>query len=483
VPSYAHPMVSQSLGAALICAIAVIASDAGAGSPQHTAITVWSAVAAPPGTYGGQSYGSAPTTGALITEQHEVDVGGGEVHIAGIATTIDPASVQLRDLTEPSATVSEQRFVPGATTPTEVLTRHIGDAVTVVTAKGDIAGVLRAVDEQSIVVEVGTGDQRHLQVMRREGYVQDVRLPAGPGLDRPSLVWKVSAKKPGKHSVELSYRADAMTWSADYSAVIDEAARTIDFTAWATVKNATGAGFDAADLTLISNSSAGPPPANPFGATLPPQKPTTPQRFVVPTSAHLGASETVQVQLMPPRIGAKTRTVVMFEAMPDPSAAQSGPNTDCNQFNGIGMGSGKSDVTVELDVPNVVLPDGRVRLFRKQGKGALEVLTEDQLRTGSGSVRIRLAGDNDVTGERRALTCNYDEQNRTIHERVEVKLESKSKQALDVVVREYLWRSAVWHLEAEDQKGAHAGPQAEEYRVRVPANGKQTVTYTVVYTW
>ncbi len=475
-------MVSQLARSALICAVAMIATDAGGAPAPHTAITVWSASPAQLSIYAGGSYGgSLPTTGALINEQHELDVGAGEVRITGIATTIDPASVQLRDVTEPSAGISEQRFVPGATSPTEILARHIGDAVTVVTPKGDVTGALRSVDEASLVVEVGSGDQRHLQVLRRDGYVQDVRLPTGPSLDKPSLVWKLAAKKPGKHTFELSYRAENMSWTADYSAVLDEAAKTIDFSAWATVKNLTGATFETADLTLISNAPTGQA-TNPFGAAQAPPKQVTPQRFAVPAAAHLGSGETLQVQLVPPRIAAKTRAVVMFEAMPDPTAAQSGPNTDCNQFNGIGMGSGKSDVTVELDVPNVTLPEGRVRLFRRQGS-RLEVLTEDQLRPGAGSVRIRLATDGELTGERRAVSCNYDEQTRTIHETIEVSLESKSKQALDVVVREYLWRWAVWHLEAENQKGTHAGPQAEEYRLRVPANGKQTVKYTVVYAW
>jgi hypothetical protein len=464
--------------------LATLTLAARAGAGGHVAVTVWSSPAVAPGMYGGLQYGGwAPTTGALVTEQREVELGaGGEVRIGGVASTIDPASVQLRDLTEPGVSVSEQRFLPGASSPTEILARHVGDTVTVVTTKGDVTGALRAVDEQTIVVEVGTGDQRHLQVMRREGYVQDVRLPPGPSLDKPSLVWKLAAKKPGKHAVELSYRADGMSWGADYLAVLDEPGKSIDFTAWATVKNVTGATFDSAELTLVSGATTGQQLPNPYGVTSP-ARPAPPSRYPIVAPVHLGSGETVQVELMPPRVAAKTRTVVMFEAMPDPSAAQSGPNTDCNQFNGVGMGNGKSDVMIELDLPaNTTLPDGRVRMFRKHA-GGLEIVSEDQLRTGAGNARIRLAPDNDVSGERRAVTCNYDEQARTIHEKIEVKIESKAKQALDVSIREYLWRWAVWHMESEDAKGVRAGPQAQEYRVHVPAGGKQTVSYTVVYTW
>jgi len=88
----------------------------------------------------------------------------------------------LRDLTEPGVAITEQRYVPGVTTPTDMLMRRIGESVTVVTAKGDVTGVLRAVDDSSLVVEIGAGDQKRLSVMRRDGFVQDVRVASGPGL-------------------------------------------------------------------------------------------------------------------------------------------------------------------------------------------------------------------------------------------------------------------------------------------------------------
>ena len=81
------------------------------------------------------------------------------------------------------------------------------------------------------------------------------------------------------------------------------------------------------------------------------------------------------------------------------------------------------------------------------------------------------------------MTCNYDEHAHTIHETIEVKIDNKTKQPADVIIREFLWRWPIWHLEAEDHKGVRAGAQIQEYRVRVPASGRQAVTYTAVYSW
>jgi hypothetical protein len=466
----------------------VLAAAGVSDASPRTTITVWAAAPPPPPAYGGVSYGGyAPPSGALISEQREVDMQGGEVRVSGVAATIEPASVQLRDLTDPTGTsVREQRFVPGAITPDEILARHLGDPITVVTAKGELAGTLRAIDAQALVIEIGSGDQRHLQVLRRE-LAQDVRLPAGASADKPSLVWRLAAKKPGKHSVEITYRADGMSWTADYLAILDDAQKTIDFSAWATIKNATGASYDEAEVVLVSGGVGGPQTnaVTPY-VSAPQRMLAPPQRFAVPTPVKIGTGEAVQVELLKPRVGAKARSVVTFEAMPDPSPGfQAYPGVDCNQWNATTSSTGRAEVAIELDVPTTApLPDGRVRMFKRKGE-RLEVVSEDQLRSSAGVARIRLAPDTEVTGERHAVQCTYDERARTIHEKVEVKLENKSKQPVDVVVREFLWRWPMWHIDAADEsvKGARAGTQTQEYRVAVPAGGKKSLTYGVSYSW
>src|SRR5262249_49860726 len=146
-------------------------------------------------------------------------------------------------------------------------------------------------------VEIGAGDQRHLEMMRRDNYVQDVRLPAGAASDQPSLLWRVDTAKPGKHTVLVSYRADGMSWTADYTAVLDEAGKALDFSAWAMVKNATGASYDGAELTLVGVGS-GATGAQAGDAVRPG---AAPAQFVVPAQVRIGRGEAVQVELIPRR--------------------------------------------------------------------------------------------------------------------------------------------------------------------------------------
>jgi len=268
--------------------------------------------------------------------------------------------------------------------------------------------------------------------------------------------------------------------------VLDEDGGSIDFSAWATVKNATGASFDDVELTLVSSGNAGLALGfHPYGGSTRTGATTAaPVRYTIATPAHLGAGQSVQVELLPPKQKAKARTVITFEAMPDPSPGfQAYPATDCNQFNGMGMGNGRADIAVEVDLPTKeALPEGRVRTFRRKGE-RLEVVSEDQLRSSAGLARIRIAADSDVFGERKAVACTYDERARTVVEKIEVRIENKSKRTADVVVREFAWRWPVWKLESEDSKSARSLPQTLEYRAKVPAGGKKTVTYAVLYTW
>jgi hypothetical protein len=270
-----------------------------------------------------------------------------------------------------------------------------------------------------------------------------------------------------------------MSWGADYLAIYDEAAKTLDFAAWATIKNATGATFDDAEVTLVTGANAQPPmPGLPSRPALPPG------RYTVPSRVHIGAGESVQVELIARRTAVKARSVVAYEAIQDLSGSfQMYPASDCTQLSSTPAGQGHADVALEIDVPGA-LPDGRVRLFRRK-PDRQELVGDDALRIAGNVVRIRVASDADLTGERHAVSCTVDERTRTIHEKVEVKLENRGKAPVDAVVREFMWRYPVWKIDPADEtiRGTKAAPQTQEYRVSVPAGGKKSLTYSVVYTW
>ena len=436
---------------ALAAAVGLASVAAAGGRAPRTSITVWSGSGA---ALGGAAYGGvAPATGALVVERRDIELAGNELQLDGVAHGLDPASVQLRDLGDPGLTIVQQRFAAGALTPTEMIARHVGEPITVATPKGEISGTLRAVDEQTLAIEVGA----RLEVLRRD-YVQSVRLATGHST--PHLAWKVAGAKPGKHAIEVSYRTDSLAWSADYLAVLDDAGTALDFSAWATIKNETGTSFDDAQLTLVGAAQA---------------------RFEIPAAVHLGGNDAVQVELIPARRGAKARAIVTLDTLNDASAQPENESaTDCAQFSTPAVGT--AGLALELDLPATPLPDGRLRLFRRT-KDHLEVVSEDDFHPTPGHARVKLAGDGAITSSRHTADCTYDEPAKVLREKVEIAVQNTGKQAADVVVHDVLWRSKTARIELESAKGTTIQPPAREYRIHLAAGGRQGITYTVVYQW
>ncbi len=102
-----------ALGGMLL--VLAIGSDAGGAPGARTQVTIWSSSESFGGEFGGEPYAGSSSLGAMNSEQREVEVSAsGEVRVVNIASTVDPVSVQLRDVTEPGATITEQRLIPGA---------------------------------------------------------------------------------------------------------------------------------------------------------------------------------------------------------------------------------------------------------------------------------------------------------------------------------------------------------------------------------
>ena len=148
--------------------------------------------------------------------------------------------------------------------------------------------------------------------------------------------------------------------------------------------------------------------------------------------------------------------------------------------------SSRGTQALEVDAPTkgAVLPEGKVRVFRRKGD-TVELMGEDDLKVNAstGSARLQLGADDKISGERRQVDCKFDDRARTLREKVEVKVENKSKEPVEVILREYMYRWINWRMDAEDVPGSKAAGQTQEYRIKLAANSKKTFTYAVLYSW
>jgi hypothetical protein len=486
--------------AGVLGATAAIAVADGEAQDERTTVTIWRtpsgavpAYAAAP--YGGVGYGGVPAgDAAFVSHRRAVEVvAAGELRFPGVSTRIDPSTVQFRSLTDARGTqVVEQRYAYDLGSPEKLIRRHLGKPVTVTTSRGEISGVLRGIDADSLVLESGSGAQRAVEIIRRGGHLLDVRLAAGDDAlaTVPTLVWKVIAGKPGRQRVEVSYRTAGLRWDADYTAILDEGRGGVDLSAWATVANETGVTFREAELVLVTGLLEQPAPVVPYQGAFVPRTPSVPPRsFTAPRPVTIAAGGTVQVELMPAQRGMASRRVLLYETMQDMSPSfQAYPHVECavGAFGQPQSAGGRGELAIEIDPPGkgVVLPEGRVRVFQRKAD-AIELLGEDALKVNAatGQARFRLGGDDGVQATRRQVECRFDDRTRSLREKVEIKVENRRKEPVEVVLREHLYRWVSWKLEAEDVTGTRAAPQTQEYRIKLGPSGKKTFTYTVVYAW
>jgi len=102
---------------------------------------------------------------------------------------------------------------------------------------------------QDLIVKSDDG----LEVIGRAG-IEEIALKEMPDdlVTRPTLVWLVRSEKSGEQLSEITYTTAAISWKADYTAVLNADDTALDFSGWVTIDNHSGAGYKNATLKLIA---------------------------------------------------------------------------------------------------------------------------------------------------------------------------------------------------------------------------------------
>src|SRR4029077_12902544 len=184
----------------------------------------------------------------LVKETREVKLEPGvvEARYADVAAQIDPTSVHLRSLTEPTALrILEQNYEYDLLSSEKLMEKYIGRTVRLYQGNGSY---------QEAVLLSTRGPVYDINGQIHMGHAGQVVLPALPEnlVSKPTLAWLLRNTRPASQRVEASYLTGGISWKSDYVMLINAADTRSDLTGWVTITNQSGATYRDAALKLVA---------------------------------------------------------------------------------------------------------------------------------------------------------------------------------------------------------------------------------------
>jgi len=169
-----------------------------------------------------------------------------ETEFTDVAAQIDPTTVHLKSLTDPTGLrILEQNYEYDLLSSGKLMEKYVGRMVRLYNTDGTYLEA-KLLSTAGPVFEIN--GQIHL------GHNGRLVLPSLPEnlVSKPTLVWLLRNAIAGPQRVEASYLTGGITWKADYVMVINAADTKSDVTGWVTIDNRSGATYGNASLKLVA---------------------------------------------------------------------------------------------------------------------------------------------------------------------------------------------------------------------------------------
>jgi hypothetical protein len=178
-----------------------------------------------------------------------------DLRFMDIAATVNPATVHVRSLTEPSRLdVLEQNYEYDLLEPDKLLRKYVGRDVTLVRLVQN-GGSTRQEEVKARLLSYNNAPVWQIGSEIITGMHADhIRFPELPGnlYSRPTLIWSLENGGAARHRVEASYLATKLSWNADYVLTVARDDKSGDLDGWVTLTNGSGTGFRNARLQLVA---------------------------------------------------------------------------------------------------------------------------------------------------------------------------------------------------------------------------------------
>jgi len=499
--------VSKNLLPLVIGTLCAGVATAAEPRESNDSITIYSSLqpgAVSPELYrpvAGRNLGGQVPGYAIIRHDRSYDIEKGlhPLRVSDVAALIDPTTVTFSSLDEPGTRVLEQSFQFDLVSQAKLLQRYLGQRVTVELPRGDSVDLA-----EGVLLGAGDGltlqmDDGSVQAVRSYSNIRFSQLPGGL-ITKPTLEWLLDSPARGSQETRISYETRGMTWWTDYNIIYDESRDcSMDLSAWVSIINQSGAGYEDARLKLIAGDVNRAESRQPrrdvvYKMAMAEESGGFEEKsffeyhlYTLGRRTSLPDNSTKQIQLLPAARGIECSKELVFAPTMDM------PYYGGQQFDQNYGRYGNGDINVYLRFRNeksqqlgVPLPAGRIRVNQVDPEdGSLEFIGEDVIdhTPRNEDVLIEMGNSFDIVGERKQTDFRVDTRTRNLWETFEITLRNHKDEAAQVVVLENLYRSANWKIENASQEHLKENSNRIRFDVEVPSEGERVIRYTAHYSW
>ena len=418
----------------------------------------------------------------LVKDVREVrlPVGTHEAQFTDVAAQIDPTSVHLKSLSDPTGLrILEQNYEYDLLSSDKLLEKYVGKTVRLYQSDGTFHEA-KLLSTAGPVFEIN--GQIHL------GYSGRMVLPSLPEnlVAKPTLVWLLRNQTATAQRVEASYLTGGITWKSDYVMLVNDADTKADLTGWVTIDNHSGAAYDNAKLKLVAGDVhvvQAPTPLQMRDMAMAAEA-KAPGGFAerelfeyhlyeLERPATVKENQQKQIELLH-ATGVAVEKHYLAESAFSPYEPQ--PLMGSNEPE-------KVSVTIELTNEKSkglgrALPKGVVRVYKRDTDDTMVFAGEDSIdHTPEGErVKLDVGKAFDVVYERKVLSFN-EISRQLVEAEVETKVRNRKDKDVTVTVRERF--PGERELISSSLTARKSDAFTLEFDVAVPAKGEKTLTYKV----
>jgi len=424
------------------------------------------------------------------------------VVIKDLPSSFVPSSLLFRSLSDPAASLSEQTFFDGSQSLSQLLAESRGKVVAlrlhktsdslrgkIVEVAADDVTLLRE-DEDAVVVI----PKSSIALVEASNSVVDVS---------PTLRGVIETETLGEHKAEITYSAEGISWTADYSLLLLSKTEA-EVAGWYTVNNTSGKAFHNAAFTLVAEVSGYAPARKQKGKFLGSiAKVVSPRgesegsyssrgftkeqvKYYLPRPLTIGGHEAKQVRLLSSKV--PILTVNFFNGCPHryakgacwPGAA----NTVSKNLQLVARFDNNKETHASL---GVVFPAGSLDVYQRTHQDTfIDLVYQHHIeRSQPGeTINFPIGPENQqLTAERKSLDYKSDNKRRIISETVQIEVRNKTGKSQDVLVEESLYRWKDYQVSGAMPKPtwAQKGSHMLRWQIAVKADTTAVIKYQVVY--